>query len=221
MKLELFYELYEKQPQKTFNFFTPDSKNSRLYFGLGDNILILEEDLTNNFSIEDAHDLHINYLDVNSNKNHQILSTANECFLKFWDIRYSAMPNLILNEKSSLITSASFNHFYDQLVLYSTENGSLFLHSANSISSSIVLKLNEDEQIPENKGLKVYESALDDYVSNVSWNYQDAWVFGALSNSKVYFDSIQQNIRFEVMFQSNLNFILLNAQFEFRSENSV
>lgn len=69
-----------------------------------------------------------------------------------------------------MITSASFNHFYDQLVLYSVENGSLFLTGANSISSSIMLKLNENENIPENKLLKFYESALDDHINNISWN---------------------------------------------------
>ena len=70
-----------------------------------------------------------------------------------------------------MITSASFNHFYDQLVLYSVENGSLNLTSANTISSSIVLKLEDNQKIPENKLLKTYECALDDYVNNVCWNY--------------------------------------------------
>ena len=55
-------------------------------------------------------------------------------------------------------------------MLYSVENGSMFLTGANSISSQIVLKLNENEIIPENKKLKVYEGALDDTVNNVSWN---------------------------------------------------
>lgn len=81
------------------------------------------------------------------------------------------MPNMIIQENSSFITSASFNHFYDQLILYSVENGSLFLHGANSISSSIVLKLNENENVPENGTLKIYEGALDDCVNNVCWNY--------------------------------------------------
>ena len=200
LRLELFYELYDKQPMNIFKTMKADKKNKRLYLGLKNNILILEEDLGNNFSIEGAHDLRINHIDVNTNKNHQILSTANENFLKFWDIRYTSMPNLVVHEKSSLISSASFNHFYDQLVLYSVENGSLFLTSANSISSSVILKLNENENIPENKELKNYESVLDDYIKGVSWNSQDAWVFGAISNSKVYFDTIPQNIRFEVMF---------------------
>lgn len=33
-----------------------------------------------------------------------------------------------------------------------------------------MLKLNENEKIPENKLLKFYESALDDHINNISWN---------------------------------------------------
>lgn len=80
------------------------------------------------------------------------------------------------------------------------ENGSLFLTGANSISSSIILKLNENEKIPENKLLKCYESALDNHINNISWNFQDAWIFGAVSDNKVYFDSVSQKTRFDVMF---------------------
>lgn len=75
------------------------------------------------------------------------------------------MPNLVISEPSSFITSASFNHFYDQLVLYAVENGSIFLHGAYSISSSIRLKLNDNEIVPENGRLKIYEGALDDFVN--------------------------------------------------------
>lgn len=34
-----------------------------------------------------------------------------------------------------------------------------------------MLKLNENEKIPENKLLKFYESALDDHINNISWNF--------------------------------------------------
>lgn len=200
LKLELFYELYEKNYQNTFKFIKTDVKNHKIYLGIRNSVLILEEDLSNNFSIERTHDLDINSIDVNQCKNHQILTTANENYLKFWDIRQTDQPNLIVEEQSSLITSASFNSFYDQLVLYSVENGSLFLYGANSISSYSSLQVGEQETIQENKKLKVYEGALDDYINQVSWNYQDAWVLGAVSNNKVYFDTIPQNIRFQLIF---------------------
>lgn len=113
LRIELFYELYEKNNLKTFHCISSDPKNKRLYLGIGNSILILEEDLSNNFSIEKVHDLNVNHLDVNSNKNHQLLSTANENFMKFWDIRQTHQPNLIVTEKSTLITGGSFNYFYD------------------------------------------------------------------------------------------------------------
>ena len=77
---------------------------------------------------------------------------------------------MIVSEKSTLITGGSFNYFYDQLVLYSGENGSIFLQGANSISSSVALKLGEGEQTGENIKLKVYEGALGDSVGRVCWS---------------------------------------------------
>lgn len=200
MKFELFYDNYNKTGGQLFRCIKTDKKNRRLYVGQKNNILILDQSLQNNTTIRKAHDLPINNIDTNVNKNHQILTTANEQFLKFWDVRKVTEPNLIWTESKSLITNASFNSFYDQLVLYSLENGTIALNSANSISSSVVLKLNENEQIPENKNLKTMESALDDYVDSVTWNHQDAWIFGASSRNKAYFDIIGQNIRFDVMF---------------------
>ncbi len=98
MKLELFYEVSNKTRKNVFTTIKIDAKNKRIYLGQKDSILILNEDLSTNYTIEHAHDLNVNYLDVNTNKNHQILSTANECFLKFWDIRNTKFPNLIIQD---------------------------------------------------------------------------------------------------------------------------
>lgn len=200
MKFELFYDNYKKSDTGVFTSIKADRKNRKLYIGQKNNILIMDQNLQDIKTLEKAHDLSINCIDINVNKNYQILTTANENFLKFWDIRKTDQPNLVMCDTQSFITSASFNSFYDQLVLYSLDNGTINLVSANSISSSVILKLNDNEKIPENKRLKSMEASLDDYVDGVSWNNQDAWIFGASSKNKAYFDVIQQNIRFEVMF---------------------
>ena len=200
MKFELFYDNYKKSDTGVFTSIKADKKNKKLYIGQYNNIIILDQNLQDIRTLEKAHDMAVNCIDINVNKNNQILTTANENFLKFWDIRKIDQPNLVITDTQSFITSASFNSFYDQLVLYSLDNGSVSLISTNSISSSVILKLNDNEKMPDNKRLKTMEAALDDYVDNVSWNNQDAWIFGASSKNKAYFDVIQQNIRFEVMF---------------------
>jgi len=70
MKLENFYDLANKTRKKIFNFIKSDEKYKRLYIALKDSILVLTDDLSTNFSIDDCHDLNINFLDVNSNKEH-------------------------------------------------------------------------------------------------------------------------------------------------------
>ena len=61
-----------------------------------------------------------------------MMTTAEEPFVKFWDVRYGRSPNLIFQDPQSLITSCSYNPSYDQLVLYSTVDGSFKLLLANS-----------------------------------------------------------------------------------------
>jgi hypothetical protein len=199
-RFEVFYELYKKKSSSEFLAIKADPKSKLFYVSQKNKILVLDDQLKNNITIEGAHDNHVNHIDVNINKHHQILSTANESFLKFWDIRNYSTPNLIVHDHHSLINGASFNPFYDQLVVYSMTNGSLVLYGANTISSSVLLKLKEDEPVPDNKRLKLYEAALDDYVSSICWSGQEAWNFGASSKNKCYFDLIPQKIKFETMF---------------------
>ena len=199
-RLEVFYELYKKQGSSRLLALRGDAKSRLLYVAQKNKILVLDEQLKGNTTIEGAHDNSVTHIDANANKQHQILSTANEGFLKFWDLRNYSSPNLVVHDCHSLINGASFNPFYDQLVVYSTTNGSLVLHGANSVSSSVLLKLKDEEPVPENRRLRLYEAALDDYASSVCWSGQDAWSFSASSRNKCYFDLVPQKIKFETMF---------------------
>ena len=71
-------------------------------------------------------------MDYNRFKKFQIMTTADEPFVKFWDIRNSRSPNFIFQDPQSIITSCAYNPSYDQLVLYSTVDGSFKLLLANS-----------------------------------------------------------------------------------------
>ena len=199
MKFDVVFEL-KKPKTNGIGFFKIDSKNKKIFVGHKNNLQILDENFQVSANLEHAHDNLISCVDFNVNKNNQILTCANESFLKFWDIRNLAKPNLVYDDYNTLIGQAAFNGFYDQLVLYSAVNGSVVIYSANSISSSILLRNSDDKVIPENRRLKTFESALDDAVNSVCWSCNDAWIFGAASTNKCYFDILPQKIKFETMF---------------------
>ena len=199
-KMEVCFESPKKTNQFVYNSIKTDQKNRKIFVGQKNNLNIFDEHLQLSLCIEKTHDNLLTCVDFNVNKNNQILTCANESFLKFWDLRNPSRPNLIVEDYHTLVPHASFNGFYDQLVLYAGMNGSVVIYSANSISSSILLKSNEDKQIPENKKLKVFESALDDFVNSACWSSHDAWIFAAGSVNKCYFDILPQKMKFETMF---------------------
>ena len=147
-------------------------------------------------TLPSTHLMDVNSISVNTNKQHQILTTANENFVKFWDLRKPSQPNFVLNHHQSLVTTASFNKFYDQVVLFATDSGNLFLYGANDISSRVLIS----EKVPENRLLHQYSFVLDDYVQGGVWSENDAWLFAATTRGKGYFDVIQQGLKFEIMF---------------------
>lgn len=200
MKMEMSYECPSKKTGNQFSYVKTDQKNKKIYLGQKNHVSLFDENFQLSFAIEKAHDNIVSCLDVNVNKTNQILTCANENFLKFWDIRNPVRPNLIIDDYNNFISNASFNSFYDQLVLYATCNGSISVFSANSISSSILLRTADEKMIPENKKLKVFESALDDCINSACWSAQDAWIFAAGSTNKCYFDILPQKIKFETMF---------------------
>lgn len=96
LRLELFYELYDKSTQNSFSFIKCDLKTKKIYLGQSSNVLVLDEDLSNNTTIERVHDMSVSQIDVNPNKTHQILTVADDNFLKFWDVRNPKMPNYFI-----------------------------------------------------------------------------------------------------------------------------
>lgn len=199
MKMEMIFEQSEKKPSGKFRKIQTDRKNRRIYVTRKNQIQVFDDTWKVVSTIDQAHELPIRSIDLNPNKQHQILSAAGEPFLKFWDLRNASQPNLVFNDPSGLVTSASFNKTYDQLVLYGTDNGSLGLYCANNVSSAVVLRP-PDEPLPDNVIVHTYRSALDDCVDSLSWSYQDPWIFGAFARNKGYFDFPPQHKRLDVMY---------------------
>jgi len=200
LKLEICFESPKKKWNATLGPLRFDPKNKRIFLGQKTSLLVFDEAFQPVASIDKAHDNALSCVDINVNKTGQLLTCANEPFLKFWDLRNPVKPNLVHNDHNTLLCQASFNSFYDQLVLSSAFNGSISIFSANSISSSVFLRTSDERQIPDNHVLKTFESALDDHVNSVAWSAHDAWIFAAGAANKVYFDLLPQKIKFETMF---------------------
>lgn len=200
MKMDPCFDAPKKKWNAPISAVRCDPKNKRVLVGQKSTLMVFDESFQLTGSIDKAHDNVVSCIDVNVNRAGQLLSCANEPFLKFWDLRNTSRPNLILEDSNTLVCQAAFNTFYDQLVLSATFNGSVAVHSANSVSSSVLLRGPDDKAVPENRRLKTFESALDDHVNSVAWSAHDAWIFAAGSANKCYFDLLPQKIKFETMF---------------------
>lgn len=199
MRLDVVFEQSDRKPTGRFRRIQTDRKSRRIYVARKNQVLVFDDAWKLVSTVDQAHELPVRALDLNPNKQHQILSAAGEPFLKFWDLRNLAQPNLVFSDATALVTSAAFNKTYDQLVLYGTDNGSLGLYCANSVSSAVVLRA-ADEPLPRDLVVHAYRSALDDCVDALSWSYQDPWVFGAFARNKGYFDFPPQHKRLDVMY---------------------
>lgn len=200
MKMEAVWEAGRKKPGAQLGPLKWDPKNRRLIVSQKNGLAVLDESFQPVSLIERAHDNAVSCVDFNANRSGQLLSCANEPFLKFWDLRNPVRPNHLIEDHNSVICQGAFNSFYDQLVLSATLNGSVVVNSVYSVSSAVLLKGGDDRQTPENRKLKTFDSALDDHVNSVAWSAVDAWTFAAGAANKAYFDLLPQKLKFETMF---------------------
>lgn len=200
MKMEPCFETPKKKWNAHLGPLRVDVKNKKIFLAQKNSLLMFDDQFQQTGFIEKGHDNSLSCVDLNVNRSGQLLTCANEPFVKFWDLRNPSRPNLIVEDHNALLCQASFNSFYDQLVLMASFNGSVSIFSANSVSSSVLLRTADEKQVPENKILKTFESALDDHVNSVAWSANDAWIFAAGAANKCYFDLMPQKIKFETMF---------------------
>ena len=72
------------------------------------------------WTIENAHAQLIRDLDFNPNKQYVIASCGDDCKAKFWDVRKSTEPLLVIAQHSHWIWAIKYNNFHDQLLLTSS-----------------------------------------------------------------------------------------------------
>uniref|UniRef100_T1J083 Trifunctional enzyme subunit beta, mitochondrial n=1 Tax=Strigamia maritima TaxID=126957 RepID=T1J083_STRMM len=144
------------------------------------------------YTIENAHGQLVRDLDFNPNKQYYLASCGDDCKTKFWDVRNTKEPVLILSDHSHCIR---YNHFHDQLVLTSSSDSRVILSSIVSISSEPFGHLLEDEaddgsqspktigngDKPQDRVISTYEEH-EESVYAAEWSSADPWLFASLNS---------------------------------------
>jgi WD40 repeat protein len=193
---DLFFEMYDKKPENKFTSIKTDSNNGKIFVTAGKDIYIFDHSNNSKMKVENCHLSSLSDFDINPFKQFQIATTAEDPFIKFWDVRNPRGPNMIFQDPSNLITSCSYNPSYDQLMLYSTVDGSLKLLLANSVSS---LTNEDSKENTKDKLLKDFNNALNDTVSSCCWNLSSNWIFGGATRNQFYFGMVPQGVKYDVM----------------------
>ncbi|KAA0192788.1 hypothetical protein HAZT_HAZT009180 [Hyalella azteca] len=143
--------------------------------------------MTNAWSIENAHTHTCRDLDFNPNLQYNLATCGDDCTSKFWDIRKTTAPLLVLGHHTHWVWSVRYNASYDQLVLTCSSDQRVALANLPSVAampfgdmqSEEVNGSNPDSNIPEGV-IQTYEEH-EDSVYAVEWSAGDFWTFASLS----------------------------------------
>jgi len=143
-----------------------------------------------------AHDQMVRDVEYNPYQNYRLATCGDDCMVKFWDLRNTKDPVLVLCGHSHWISKVTFNPSYDQLVLSCGTDSKVNLWSLASISS----KVKEKELDNENEGGEsspvlssskrddsLFNSLVHTYdeheesVYSVCWSSVNSWTFGSVS----------------------------------------
>merc|ERR1711976_354723 len=106
----------------------------------------------------------------------------------FWELIQPDLPLKVLDEQSGWILSLLYNDYHDQLILSSSNDGSVTLHKIVSTSSAPILDaayptqgeiMNSSE---EDYTIKTYDEQ-EDSVYSLAWSPGSAWIFASISYS--------------------------------------
>jgi len=150
---------------------------------------VLIHDLRENkvkYEIQDAHKLNILDFDFNPNKQYCLMTCAEDCLIKFWDIRKPNLSLKTIEDIPNSVESVKYNKFHDLLVISSSSDGSVNLHKVTSVSSAPVLSSSyvDKSGVPASKEedalIKCYDEH-EDSVYSVTWSAASAWIFASVS----------------------------------------
>uniref|UniRef100_A0A2P2I928 Protein TSSC1-like n=1 Tax=Hirondellea gigas TaxID=1518452 RepID=A0A2P2I928_9CRUS len=146
--------------------------------------------LNSGWTIQNAHLYNVRDLDFNPNLQYNVATCGDDCATKFWDLRKSDTPLLVVKHHSHWVWSVRYNASYDQLVLSCSSDQRVVLANLPSVASMPFADTQQEDDgstaadknatgIPEGV-IQRYEEH-EDSVYAVEWATGDFWTFASLS----------------------------------------
>ncbi|TPX39465.1 hypothetical protein SeLEV6574_g07186 [Synchytrium endobioticum] len=146
------------------------------------------------WTIDQAHQLSVKDLDYNPNKPYHLATAGDDCIIRVWDTRDIRQPLKEVCEHSHWVWNVTFNRFHDQLLLSSSSDCTVQLHSLVSISSAPFGHDDVADSPPDSPrsdassdggkptdGVVATYDQHEDSVYSVAWSSGDPWIFASLS----------------------------------------
>jgi len=121
-------------------------------------------------------------LDYNPNRPHLLVSSSQDSFLKFHDIRNPSIPLRICRKgHTHWITCVKYNPYHDQLLISAGTDSVVNLWRVSSISSAPLLELQDDgvncDYNDSGPDIRVSTYEGQESIYDVSWSACDAWCY--------------------------------------------
>ncbi|EUD69068.1 hypothetical protein C922_00760 [Plasmodium inui San Antonio 1] len=146
------------------------------------------------FSTFANHKSDLSSLDFNPNIPNVIVTSSNDGYVKFWDLRFLTDAFLTVNIHSHWVTSIHFNNFHDELLLSTSSDNTVKLHRIDYPANLNLKKKETNYQL-----IKTY-SDHEESVYQGRWSKTDAWVFASLSyDGKCVVNSVPTEEKYRIL----------------------
>lgn len=150
----------------------------------------------------------IRSIDFNPNKPHDIATAGDDCAISIWDTRKlvrnddagSALVKSI-HEHSWWVWSCRYNPFHDQLLLSSSSDARVVLHSVGSISSE-PMRIEGDDASSSTlqDGVVCVREEHEDSVYAAEWSHADPWIYASISyDGRLVVNRVPRAVKYQIL----------------------
>ncbi|SCO75463.1 protein TSSC1, putative [Plasmodium vivax] len=146
------------------------------------------------FSTFANHKADLSSVDFNPNIPNVLVTSSNDGYVKFWDLRFLADAFLTVNIHSHWVTSIHFNNFHDELLLSTSTDNTVKLHRIDYPANLNLKKKETNHQL-----IKTFADH-EESVYQGRWSKTDAWVFASLSyDGKCVVNSVPTEEKYRIL----------------------